>query len=256
MMLAKRSEAASKISGRHFPWGVLFAQRHNFDYGYFLKEGELVKKFLLKPSRVLIIGSGNGREAKPISQGGYKIVCLDIGEGYLRAGKEMFSESGINCVEFVNASMERLPFKDKSFDFIFFSLYGFAGVFRFKILCDVNRILKPRGKALLMATTHFYTKRTGWLYLESPDQLKSEILLYGFKLLEGGVDYRRKEYIFAVAEKVSESKKRDTPWPIYTDFFGKSMLPTLKEGMRLLVDKVEPKDVRLAQIILYRKGSH
>jgi signal peptidase I len=37
-------------------------------------------------------------------------------------------------------------------------------------------------------------------------------------------------------------------------FSGKSMRPTLKEGMQILIEKVNPQDVKLADIILYKNG--
>ena len=37
-------------------------------------------------------------------------------------------------------------------------------------------------------------------------------------------------------------------------FSGRSMLPTLRNGMRLLVEKIPPEDVRTCDIIMYKKG--
>ena len=37
-------------------------------------------------------------------------------------------------------------------------------------------------------------------------------------------------------------------------FSGRSMLPTLRNGMRLLVEKIPPEDVRPSDIIMYKKG--
>ena len=37
-------------------------------------------------------------------------------------------------------------------------------------------------------------------------------------------------------------------------FSGRSMLPTLRNGMRLLVEKIPPEDVRTCDIIMYKNG--
>jgi signal peptidase I len=41
---------------------------------------------------------------------------------------------------------------------------------------------------------------------------------------------------------------------VITVFSGCSMLPTLRNGMRLLVEKIPPENVRPCDIIMYRKG--
>jgi signal peptidase I len=40
---------------------------------------------------------------------------------------------------------------------------------------------------------------------------------------------------------------------VRTSFAGRSMWPTLDEGMQILVEKIKPKDIKLGEIILYRK---
>jgi len=42
---------------------------------------------------------------------------------------------------------------------------------------------------------------------------------------------------------------------VLSDFRGNSMRPTLTEGMQILIEKIEPKDVKPADIILYRRGN-
>ena len=41
---------------------------------------------------------------------------------------------------------------------------------------------------------------------------------------------------------------------VRTVFSGRSMLPTLRNGMRLLVEKIPPEDVRTCDIIMYKMG--
>ena len=41
---------------------------------------------------------------------------------------------------------------------------------------------------------------------------------------------------------------------VMTIFSGRSMLPTLRNGIRLLVEKIPPEDVRVSDIIIYKEG--
>ena len=261
----------TNVLRRNFPWGFTFAKRENFEGGYFIKESQLVEKFLTKPSDVLVIGSGNGREARPICQNGHKIVCIDVVEAYLKSGRELFSSIGVNSVQFIKADMADLPFKDKSFDFIFFTLYSFAGADRFKVLGGINRVLKPERNLLLVSVTHRYRKIANWVYIDSASQLRKEVSQCGFNLIESGVDPKRQEYRFSMLRKIKGSISMIENFKTsgvdllslavkqngraLSNFRGNSMRPTLTEGMQILVEKIESKDVKLADIILYRRGN-
>ena len=53
-----------EITDKVLPWGKLFAERDNFEFGYSKEEGRLVSEYLQKkPSDVLVIDSGNGRDS-------------------------------------------------------------------------------------------------------------------------------------------------------------------------------------------------
>ena len=105
------------------PWGLLFAEHSNLKAGYFSQERYLVTKYLKEKLNILIIGSGNGREAFPVCHDGHRIVCMDTGLLYLMAGKQFFAKENVRNIYFVQADMAQFPFNEKSFDFIFFSLY-------------------------------------------------------------------------------------------------------------------------------------
>lgn len=188
------------------PWGLTFFKRSNFEWGYFVKEGYLVKKYLRTPSRIMVIGSGNGREARPISTDGHKIVCMDIGPIYLKSAQKLFAKEGKNNVCFVQANMLNLPFNKESFNFIFFSLYSYAGESRFNILRDIHRILSPGGLVLLTACTPLYNKihprAPSAAWMSSIEQIRKETSLCGFILLEGSVDSERPEYSFSILKKI------------------------------------------------------
>jgi SAM-dependent methyltransferase len=194
-----------EIVKRAFPWGRFFATRANFEAGYFAQEARLVEKYLQTLSDVLIIGAGNGREARPICQHGHRIVCLDFALVYLESGKKLFGSEGAAHVRFLQADVfDGLPFADGGFDFVFFSLYSPSGERRFAAVQNIHRVLRPDGLLLLCSCTPTYravhpTARTeGWVWVDSIDQLRREISPCGFKLLESDVDPLRSEYRFSM----------------------------------------------------------
>jgi SAM-dependent methyltransferase len=183
-----------------FPWGRLFALRENFEFGFFSEERRLVAKYLTKPSDILVIGSGNGREARPICRDGHRIVCMDMGLTYVQSGKNLFAAEGIPNVFFIAADTFVLPFLKSCFDFIFFSLYSYAEKRRFTVIKEIGNILRPKGVVLISAGTPCYRQKTKkeFACFESVDELQRDVSSCGFELIEGAVDPLRPEYMFAV----------------------------------------------------------
>ena len=183
-----------------FPWTNLFGTRRNFEGGYFTKEAELIDKYLKKVNDVLVFGSGNGREARPIIDRAKRIVCFDIGLGYLLAGKKLCEFEGIKNISFVLADALHLPFPSDSFDFIFFSLYSCLKENRFIVISDIHRILRKDGYVLLCCVMPSYpeAKKNGSVTFNSIDDLEREVNEYGFSLVEGAQDQKRPHYIFSI----------------------------------------------------------
>jgi len=183
-----------------FPWTNLFGTRSNFEGGYFTKEAELVDKYLKNVDNVLVFGSGNGREARPITNKGKRIVCFDYGLGYLLSGKKLCKSEGIKNVHFILADALHLPFASESFDFIFFSIYSGLKNDRFSVITDIHRILRKDGYVLLCCYMPSYkkAKKYGSVTFKSIDDLEKEVNEYGFSLVEGGQDQKRQQYIFSI----------------------------------------------------------
>jgi len=193
-----------KFLSKNLPWGKLFATRSNFECGYFIDEGYFVTKYLKTPSDVLVMGSGNGREARPICRQGHKIVCFDIGGLYCASGEALFRKEGIRTVYFVEADIFRLPFAENSFDFIFFSLYSTVGERRFEMLKNIRFVLRPSGLILLGCLTPLYREKYkrlplgGRIFISSETELNNEVSSCGFDFLESRVDAKRPEYRFSI----------------------------------------------------------
>jgi SAM-dependent methyltransferase len=193
---------------REMPWGLRFAARCNFEDGYFSVERYLVSKYLNKPSTVLVFGSGNGREARPIATHGHRIVCFDIGFLYVRSGHILSIREGLKDIYFLQADMYGLPFASETFDFIFFSIYASAGKRRFGVLCQVRDLLRPGGMVTLMIPTPLYPKLHPGLptpdtIVLTDEEMTEEIVRIErcrFRFLESSVDPIRNEYRTAVFE--------------------------------------------------------
>lgn len=179
---------------------MLFGMRNNFGSGYFTKEGELVAKYLKNIENVLVFGSGNGREARPIINKAKRIICFDYGLGYLLSGKKLCVSEEITNVYFLLADATNLPFSSASFDFIFFSIYCTLNEKRFDVLCDIRRILRQDGFLLLTCLLPWYPNaiQKGFVTFNNINEIEKEVTKYGFTFIEGGQDYNRKEYIFAI----------------------------------------------------------
>lgn len=184
---------------KELPWGTLFAERENFEWGYFTAEGRLVKKYFRnEPNQwVLVIGSGNGREARPICHYDCRFVCMDISSVYLKAGKILFASEGVQNVNFAQADTKHLPFVDDSFDFVFFSIYSSLGKYRFDVLRETHRILRSKGLVLLSNVTSLYKKKE-FFVVSNKEQLSEEVNSCGFELVEDEIDPIRPEYRYSM----------------------------------------------------------
>lgn len=188
------------IMEKLFPWTMMFGKRDNFEGGYFAKEGELVEKYVQHPDKVLIFGSGNGREARPLVHQAHRIVCFDYGLGYLLAGKKLCEAEGIQNVDFVLADALHMPFPPASFDFIFCSIYSALQENRFRVMHDTHKILRKEGYILITCYLPWAAKAIKYGFATCKDirALEKEISQCGFSLVEGCQDQIHKKYIFAI----------------------------------------------------------
>ncbi|MDD4870853.1 MAG: class I SAM-dependent methyltransferase [Kiritimatiellae bacterium] len=186
-----------------FPSGEIFALRSNFEWGYFEKEKEFVERYLPKTtSNILIIASGNGREARPISHMKHKIVCMDNCLMYLLSARTLFKSEKTKSVHLVQADAESLPFADSSFDFIFFSIYSLLKDKRFIVMRQLLRMLRPGGIILLTTFTPLYhiqgPRDDSWAFFKDGEELRNDLSLCGCEVIEEDVDPKRPGYRLAI----------------------------------------------------------
>ena len=189
---------------------MTFAKRSNFKAGFFSEEARLVEEYLKGSCNVLVIGAGNGREARPICLDGHHIVCMDIGAFYLHCGKAYFEKEGIYDIRFVQADAADLPFRTGCFKFVFCSIYSALGNKRFDLMHNIHRIMHHEGLMLHSCCTPLYQKSyppsatRGFVWIKSNRQLEEEVLSCGFEVIESKVDSVRPEYRFSMLKKAEK----------------------------------------------------
>lgn len=108
------------------------------------------------PKQILDIATGTGDLALMMSElKPDRIVGLDISEGMLEVGKQKIAKAGLSdTIEMIVGDSENMPFNDNTFDAITVSF----GVRNFenldKGLQEINRVLKPEGKFVVLETSN------------------------------------------------------------------------------------------------------
>jgi SAM-dependent methyltransferase len=97
--------------------------------------------------RVLDLACGPGRHAAALARRGAHVVGLDLSRALLLAAREAGAE------RLVRADVRGLPFRDAAFDAVL-NLFTSFGYFEedaehAAVLCDVARVLRPRGRFVL-----------------------------------------------------------------------------------------------------------
>ena len=194
---------------------------------------------LPKTSIVADIGSGNGRHLTPCAKRCKKVIGLDISDELLKIVQSKVVENGLNNVELVHSDVVNIPLKEKSVDAVLFvaTLHNIPQRYRrIKSLNEINRILKPGGKAIISVWSrwqdkfrqHFikkcltnpnraelgdidvYWKQHGlniarFYHLYSKRELQSDLKQAGFEITKiEGVKYFSKKYndnYFALVKK-------------------------------------------------------
>lgn len=126
--------------------------------------------------KVLDLAGGTGdfteKFAKILKDTG-EITLSDINASMLKVGKERLENRGvIGNIRYIQANAEELPFPDQYFDCVVIS-FGLRNVTnKFKALQEMQRVLKPGGRALILE----FSKPTNQL-------LESVYNIYSFQVL-------------------------------------------------------------------------
>ncbi|MCA1761968.1 MAG: bifunctional demethylmenaquinone methyltransferase/2-methoxy-6-polyprenyl-1,4-benzoquinol methylase UbiE [Cryomorphaceae bacterium] len=124
-----------------------------------------------KPESILDVATGTGDFAfeamrlKPT-----KMVGIDISDGMLNVGREKIKKRNLTeKMEFINADSEDLPFENNHFDAVTvsFGVRNFQNLL--KGLKEINRVLKPEGKVVILEFSKprkFPLKQAYFLYFK------------------------------------------------------------------------------------------
>lgn len=123
------------------------------------------------PKSILDVATGTGDFAfEAMRLNPTELVGIDISDGMLNVGREKIKKRNLTeKMEFINADSEDLPFDDNHFDAVTvsFGVRNFQNLL--KGLKEINRVLKPDGKAVILEFSkprRFPLKQAYFLYFK------------------------------------------------------------------------------------------
>ncbi|PPA70425.1 class I SAM-dependent methyltransferase [Jeotgalibacillus proteolyticus] len=101
---------------------------------------------MLKPGKVLEMGSGPGRNAIYFAENGCEVDAIDLSEESLRWAKERADERGVR-VNFIHSNLFRFQFEENTYDIVYDSgcFHHIAPHRRMNYIEMVQKALKPGG---------------------------------------------------------------------------------------------------------------
>lgn len=106
----------------------------------------------LQPKKILDIATGTGDFAiESLSLNPEEVIGIDISEGMLNVGREKMKKKGLdNIITMESGDSENLRFSDNNFDaaIVAFGVRNFENLE--KGLSEMNRVLRPGGKAVIL----------------------------------------------------------------------------------------------------------
>lgn len=115
-------------------------------------EADLLDRYAVRSGRMLVLGSGYGREAIPIAQRGLAVVGVDSNGAAVRTADRLAKHSNARA-RFHRADFLRLPYRPASFDYVLLSSIMYSAIpsiaFRQACLQSLARILTPGGLIIL-----------------------------------------------------------------------------------------------------------
>lgn len=116
---------------------------------------------LSKTSIVADVGSGNGRHLIPCAKHCKKVLGLDVSKELLRIVQNKLYKNKLNNVELIHSDAVNIPFRDNSVDAVLYiaTIHNISERYRrIKSLKEINRILKPSGKAIISVWSRWQDK--------------------------------------------------------------------------------------------------
>ncbi len=181
--MIKDRKRVEKLTGTLF--GKLFPMYDNTGY---MRSIELfsrrfkVNKFPLewfKDKTCLDAGCGGGRYSLALSMlGARKVYGADVSKAAIKDARKRAAQYKITNIEFRNSSVEKLPFKNNSFDFIVCSGVVHHTSNPEKSLAEISRVLRPGGGIYMLM---YATGGVRWPLVQILRPLAQEI---GFNVMD------------------------------------------------------------------------
>jgi ubiquinone/menaquinone biosynthesis C-methylase UbiE len=118
-------------------------------------------KSLKKTSIVLDVGSGNGRHLIPCAKHCKKVIGLDVSRELLGIVKNKLIKNRLSNVDLIHSDAVNIPIKNNSIDAVLYiaTLHNIPIRYRRIIsLKEINRVLKPNGKAIISVWSRWQDK--------------------------------------------------------------------------------------------------
>ncbi len=115
-------------------------------------EAQVFTRYHVDSGRMLVLGSGDGRESIPIARRGVTVVGVDTDEIAVRTALRSARVSGVPA-HFSQASFLKLPFMSESFDYVLLTNVMYSAIpdasVRQTWLTSLRYLLKPNGVVIL-----------------------------------------------------------------------------------------------------------
>ena len=115
------------------------------------------------PRRSLVadVGCGNGRHLIPCAEHCKKVIGLDVSKELLKIVQKKINEKKLNNVDLIHSDAVDIPVRENRVDALLYiaTLHNISqGYRRIKSLNEINRILKPKGKAIISVWSRWQDK--------------------------------------------------------------------------------------------------
>jgi SAM-dependent methyltransferase len=146
--LLRRDELGRAIAGRWSRWGL---DEHYALLGLFGWEEPFVRRFLKPDDRILVVGSGSGREVIALRRDGYNVEGLEPAAAAAELSREIMRKAGVDAHVRIGG-IETVEL-DGHFDLFIFSWYCYSYIAhratRIAALRSARAHLAPGGRIIL-----------------------------------------------------------------------------------------------------------
>jgi len=143
-------------------WHLLYDKEYIKIYSSFFSPEETSREIdyfintapLIKSQRILDLCCGEGRHTIELAKRGYQVTGFDYSNAFLAKAKKDAQKEGVK-INFVQGDIRQLPF-EKEFDVVLMSgsaAFYFEDAENKNIFIELNKILKPGGKILLITSS-------------------------------------------------------------------------------------------------------